>query len=130
MYWFLPCINMNQPQVYICPLPLEPPSLLPPPPTPASCHRVPGLSSCVMIANSHWLSILCMVVHMFLCYSLHLPHPLLPPPVSASLFSMSVSHCCPANRLINAVFLDYALKYDTCFSDLTLYDRHQVHPPH
>ena len=24
--WFLPYINMNQPQVYMCPLPLEPPS--------------------------------------------------------------------------------------------------------
>ena len=24
--WFLPCINMNQPQVYVCPLPLETPS--------------------------------------------------------------------------------------------------------
>ena len=28
--WFLPYINMNQPQVYIRPLPLEPPSYLPP----------------------------------------------------------------------------------------------------
>ena len=25
--WFFPYINMNQPQVYICPLPLEPPTL-------------------------------------------------------------------------------------------------------
>ena len=28
--WFLPYINMNQPQVYIYPLPLEPPSPRPP----------------------------------------------------------------------------------------------------
>ena len=26
LYWSLPYINMNQPKVYICPLPLEPPS--------------------------------------------------------------------------------------------------------
>ena len=31
MYWFLPNINMNQPQVYICPLLLKPPSHLPSP---------------------------------------------------------------------------------------------------
>ena len=32
--WFLPYINMDQPQVYIGPLPLEPPSHLPPHPAP------------------------------------------------------------------------------------------------
>ena len=31
--WFLPYNNMNQPSVYICPLPLKPPSHLPPHPT-------------------------------------------------------------------------------------------------
>ena len=30
LYWFLPSSNMNQPQVYICPHPLKPPSHLPP----------------------------------------------------------------------------------------------------
>ena len=50
--WFLPYISMNQPQVYTCPLPLEPLSHLPPHPTvlvcqstgfelPASCSRFP-----------------------------------------------------------------------------------------
>ena len=34
LYWFLPYINMDQSQVYICPFPLEPPSLFPSPPTP------------------------------------------------------------------------------------------------
>ena len=31
------------------------------------------------IADSPWLSVLPLVVHMFPCYSLHSPHPLLPP---------------------------------------------------
>ena len=37
---FLPYINMDQPQIYICPLPLEPASHLLPYPTPLDCHRV------------------------------------------------------------------------------------------
>ena len=35
------------PQVYICPLPLEPPSHLPPCPTPLGCHRALGWAPCV-----------------------------------------------------------------------------------
>ena len=37
--WFLPYINMNQPQVYMCPLPPEPPSRLLPHHTPLGCHE-------------------------------------------------------------------------------------------
>ena len=36
---FLPNITMNQPQVHLCLLPLEPPSHLPPHPTPLGCYR-------------------------------------------------------------------------------------------
>ena len=43
--WFLPYINRNQPQVYICPLPFELPSHLLPHSTPLSCHRAPVLYS-------------------------------------------------------------------------------------
>ena len=39
LVWFLPCLNMNQPQVYICPLPREPPSQLPAFPAPLGCYR-------------------------------------------------------------------------------------------
>ena len=39
--WFLPCINMNQPLVYICPLPFETPSHLPPHPASLGGHRAP-----------------------------------------------------------------------------------------
>ena len=37
--WFLPYINVNQHQVYLCPLPLEPYFHLSPTPTPLGCHR-------------------------------------------------------------------------------------------
>ena len=67
---FMPYINMNQPQVYICPVPLKPPSLLSPHPSPLGCHRTPDLSSLNHIANFHWLSLLYMVMYMVTCYSL------------------------------------------------------------
>ena len=37
--WFLPYINMNQPEVNICGFPLGPPCHLLPYPTPLGCHR-------------------------------------------------------------------------------------------
>ena len=40
--WLLPCINMSQPQVCICPVPLEHPSHHPPRLTPLVCHRAPA----------------------------------------------------------------------------------------
>ena len=42
--------------------------------------------------NSHWLSILQMVMYMFPYFPLSSSHPLLPIPVSASLFSLSTGH--------------------------------------
>ena len=60
--WFLPYINMNQPQVYICALPLEPSSHLSPPSHPSRLSQNTGLSSLYHTANSHWLSILHIVV--------------------------------------------------------------------
>ena len=62
--WSLPYSNMNQPQVYVCPLPLESPSHLPPYPTPLwippgshpGFHRTPDLSSLNHTENFHWLS--------------------------------------------------------------------------
>ena len=54
--WFLLYTSMNQPQVYICPLPLEPPFHFPPRLTPLGCHRVLTLSSLCHRADFHWLS--------------------------------------------------------------------------
>ena len=51
-----------------------------PAPTPSHSSRLsqsPGLSSLSHTANSHWLSILHMVIYMFPCYFLYLSHSLL-----------------------------------------------------
>ena len=43
LYWFMPYININQPQVHICSLaPEAPPPHLPVPPIPLGCHRAPA----------------------------------------------------------------------------------------
>ena len=65
LWWLLPYINVSQPQVYMCPLPLEPPSHLPSHPTPLGCHRAPSVISLSNTANTHWLPILHMVIHNF-----------------------------------------------------------------
>ena len=56
-------ISMNQPWVYICPLPLKSPSHLLPHPTPLRCHKALALSSLCYTANSHQLSVLHTVMH-------------------------------------------------------------------
>ena len=43
----LPYNKVNQPWVYMCPLPLEPPPHPPPHPTPLGCHRAPCWAPCV-----------------------------------------------------------------------------------
>ena len=53
-----------------------------------------GLSSLHHAANSHWLSILHMVMYMFQCYSLKLSHPLFLPCVYKPVF-MSVPALLP-----------------------------------
>ena len=80
LWWLLPYININQPQVYICPFPLKPPSLFPPHPTPLGLHRPLTLGSLNHTANSHRLSVLHMIMYMFQYFSLKSSH-LLPLPV-------------------------------------------------
>ena len=80
--WFLSYISMNQPQVYTCPLPPEPPSRLPPHPTPLGCRRVLDWAPCVILQISTDCLFYIQVptvyfMYMFLCYSLHLSHLLL-----------------------------------------------------
>ena len=48
--------------MYVCPLPFEFPLHLPPYPTPLGCHRALDLSSLQHTGDSHWLSILHMVI--------------------------------------------------------------------
>ena len=134
---FLPCSNMNQPYMYVCPLPREPPSHRHPHPTLLDCHGAPALNSLRHTANSHWLSVL----HMYVCFSAALNSPTLFFPSVCSL--CLPLHCCPASRFSSTIFLDsiymqccavlshsvmsdslqphelwpiYALIYDICFS--------------
>ena len=89
---FLPYINRSQPQVYICPLPLEPPSHFPPHPNPSRLSQSTALSSLLHTAKSHWLSLLHTVMYMFQCCSLSSSHPLLPllcPEVCSSVCLLS-----------------------------------------
>ena len=48
-----------------------------------------------------------MVMCMFQCYSLNLPHPLLPPLCPQVCSLCLCLHCSPANRYISAIFLDF-----------------------
>ena len=76
--WGLSYISMNQSQVTR----MSPPSWssLPPPTQSHSSglSQSTGFSSWPYTANSHWLSVLQMIMHMFQCYCLSLSHPLLP----------------------------------------------------
>ena len=131
--WFLPYITMHQPQVYLCPLPLERPSyLLPPHPILRGCHRASDGAPCVLQQSpAGYLS------HMVMCMFNATPSIPLPPySVSMSLFSVSASLLLPCNRFISTIFLDsiyrhlytvFVLLFLTYF---TLYKRLQVHPPH
>ena len=94
---------------------VSPPSLIslssPSPPHPSRLLQSPGLSSQSHTANSHWLSILHMVMYVSVLLSPYSPYiPCSPfsstPAVSISLLSMSVSpHCCPSSNFIGTIFL-------------------------
>ena len=73
--WFLPYTSMNQPQVYVYPLPPNPRSHLPPRPAPLACHRALGWAPC-HAAHLHLLSLSHMIMYVFLCDSLNSSHPL------------------------------------------------------
>ena len=76
LWCFLPHTDMNQPQVYMCPLswsPLPPPS----PSHPSSLSQCTGLECPFHASNLDCSSISNMVIYMFQCYSLkssHAPH--------------------------------------------------------
>ena len=82
--WFLSYINMNQPQIYICSFPLEPPSDLPPHPTHWGCHRALAWAPCAIqrLPISHlfyaWLVLLSCSVVSDSSWPLGLQHTRLP----------------------------------------------------
>ena len=84
----MPYVNMNWPQVYMCPPHPEVYMCLPHPEHPShlslyaippGCPEAPALVTLVHVSNLHWSSILHMVMNMSQCYSLKLPHPCLLP---------------------------------------------------
>ena len=103
LYSFLPYINMNQPRVYICPFPPEPPPTSHPSP-PLWSPPSTGLSSPCHTANSHWAFILHMVVYIFPCSSLNSSNPLLLPSGPQDCSLCLCLHRCP--ELISTIFLD------------------------
>ena len=82
-------------------------SLTPPTPSHSSgLSQSTYLSSLSQTANSHWLSILHMVMYMSPCYSLHSSDPLLPslcPQVRSLCLCL---HCCSADKFISTIYLD------------------------
>ena len=109
LHWFLPYINRNQPSVYICPLPLESPSHLPP-------HSIPRLSLSTKselptLYNKFPLEIYVIYgKYTFQCYSFNVSLPPLPHCAhkSTCVHIQNIClhlHCCPANRFISIIFL-------------------------
>ena len=75
-------------------------------PTPLGCHRAQGWASCV-VYQIPTVCLFHMVLYMFQCYSVNLPYSLLPslhPQVCALRLRLC---CCPANRSISPIFLDF-----------------------
>ena len=90
---------------------------------PLGCHRALASGSPHRAENSHWLSILHMVICMFQCY-FKPPHPvlhLLCPKVCFLSFphcvqnTASVFLCCPAYKIVSTIFLDSIHMHCYCY---------------
>ena len=132
--WFLPYIIINQSQVYICSLTLEPlPTSQPIPPlwVVTECraelpvlHSSFPLAICFAYAN----------VHVSVLLSQFIP-PSLSPAVSLSLFSMSESLFLPYKQVHQHYLSGFHMCMLICdivlfLTYITLWNRLQVHPPH
>ena len=117
---FLPYINRSQPQVYICPLPLEPPSHLPPHPNPSRLSQSTALSSLLHTAKSHWLSLLHTVMYMFQCCSFSSSHTLLP---------LLCPEVCSSVRLLSQFCLWYSYSLLASLSFLSSFNSYPPPPP-
>ena len=74
LWWFLPYINMNWTQVYMCTPHPEFPCHLPPLSTLPGCPRALALGALIHASSLHWPSILQMIMDMFQCYFLKSSH--------------------------------------------------------
>ena len=118
LWWFLPYINMNWPQVCMHLPHAEPPSHLPPHHIPLGCPRVSALGALLHASNLHWSFNLHMVIYMFQCYFLKSSHPWLIP-LNSKVCSLHLCLlCCPACRSVDTIFLIHihALVYSICLS--------------
>ena len=98
--WFLPYINMNQPKVCTCSLPLDPPSHFPLHPTQVvTDHQteIPALYSNfpLAIGFTHGIVYISMALSQFV-----------PPFPFLLCVHKSVLYPCPENRFINTFFLN------------------------
>ena len=95
LWWFLPYIHMNWPQVYMCPAASWTPSRLPPHLSPLGCPRAPALchpASCIQLAQ-------------VFCFAYGNAHVSVL--FSEVLFFMRLCLlCCPACRIVGTDFLN------------------------
>ena len=132
LYWFLPYINLNQPQVYICALPLEPP----PSPHSSRLSQSPNWGSLRHIAHSHWLFYIWQYILSMLLSPFSPPSPALPHVHKSAL------HVClsiAALQIGSSVssfwipYMEYICQYMVFvflfLTYFTLYNMLQVHPP-
>ena len=84
----------------------EPPTHLPPHPIPQGHPSAPALSTLSHALNLNWWSILCMIIHMFQCYSLKSSHPRLLPQSPKDCSLHLCLFCCLAYRVIVTISLN------------------------
>ena len=92
LWWCLLYVDMNQPQVHMCPLHPEHPCHFPSHPIPLGCSRALALSALFHPSNLHWSSILLLVIYMVQFYSLQSSHPYLLPQSPKVCVSFAVLH--------------------------------------
>ena len=104
LWWFLPYIDMNHPQVYTCPPRPESHQHLPPHPIPLGCPRALALGVLLHASKLYWPSVLYVVMYMVQCCSLKSSHPRLLP-LSPKVCSLHLClFCCLTYRDIVTIF--------------------------